>query len=116
MATKPRIEPGAIRVSTVQLWYETPNIEVWDIDCHTKYYETHVGSTSMNDVCIFLGKNENTLRPDPTRENETRIIFPDHPGTWLTTYSGGRYSVHVVMYKVPDKVIEGWNVQDLVVL
>lgn len=94
------VTPGQIRIASVSLLISTPVMDLYEIDCNSKYPEIFCTGHTM----VMLGANERTLRPDPLLKLATEIYFNGYEGDGWTTIVDvpGRYSVRVVLANITE--------------
>jgi hypothetical protein len=94
-------EPGMIRVS---LWHRVlayRDVEIWSIDCNSKYVDWT--STSGDNFCeVWLLADERTLHTDPPRSAPRSSTGPTGRAGTSSRSPGGRYEIRVCLWRRPS--------------
>lgn len=118
---KVEVQPGAVIVNRVHLWHDTENIKILHIDCHSKYPVWMIGHNFSPDIDheefeVMLFADERTLRVNEELKDAAtyvRVKFPrEHDAMWTTSTDGGKYSVNVVFYRLPETQETLWAKKD----
>lgn len=93
------IEKGEVRVASVLMVLDRPNMKVWHIDLYSKYAEILAYSTDE----VLLGAGDRTLRIDEQRKGQPTALIIGLPDDWYVIAECARYTCRIVGYKVQEK-------------
>ena len=88
------VTPGEIRLNTVVCLIRHEDVEVWEVDCQSKYAEV---AWLDNKIGLFAGIE--TLRPNEELRSKTTWLDFGKDKSWRTSVSGGRYSFTIVLFR-----------------
>lgn len=88
MTNELKVEEGQVLISSITLMHNTPDLQVYYVDCQSKYPEWMGGG---GELLLYAG--ERTLRANREVDKPTRITFPDPGPDFVSFVDGGRYSV-----------------------
>ena|SRR6476469_959857 len=98
------VEPGEIRVASVEVMLDWSLAKVWYVDLHSKYAE--ILTYSNEEVLLHAG--ERTLRLDESLRGKPTAIRLDLPDDWSLIVDCARYTCRIVAYR-PDRPQERAN-------
>jgi hypothetical protein len=102
-----KINPGAVRISRVDLVMVRPDVRIWHIDMHTKYAEVcgYSLDEDFGTLDIYLHAGMHALHPDESVDRDmpttVRLSLPQRAaqGTWnVIADKHARYEARVVAY------------------
>lgn len=89
------IEPGEIRVASVDNLLDEPYAKVWYVDLDSKYAEVLAVSTRE----VLLHASERTLRLDESSLGRPTALLFDLPDEWEVIVDCARYTCRIVAYQ-----------------
>jgi hypothetical protein len=116
----PQVTEGAVRISSVTPILIHDDVEVWDIDCYSKYASILTFGTTkdMDETSrphVVLQATEDTLHTKPGTAELTTIEFAprDREEQWGIMVDGGRYLFTVTLYRYPTPDTDTSDLLDL---
>lgn len=107
-----KVVDGSVIVNSVQCIYQTEAVQLWEIDCRTKYAELLFTGSGPKECDIALHVNENSRYiNEALSDSATMIIWSFPDDNWhVYGVSGGRYTFQITLfdhtkrkgYEIPD--------------
>ncbi len=101
---------GTIRVSSIHQIKDYPDVKIWNIDCHSKYYEAIAipgvrgiaNGESQYYYHVALREHDDTLYKDEDADGWTEIRFPLEGNGWNFTAESGKYDTLVIAWRYDE--------------